>query len=285
MMILLMPDALHPLVEDVKLDSVSTGVAKVMGNKGGVGVSFFYAGISLLFVCCHLAAHQENVEERNNDFKRITSSLFGACLLHFPITPWKVGGTPLDWGMAYFGTAKEGGRAGKRSAKVSPASVDRDASEEHHATIWLGDLNYRVEGSRDAINRVLEQEMLEVLHENDQLRKEVKRGNAFPGFREVTPSFLPTYKVMPRTGEYDMSGKRRIPSWTDRILFKAEPMNGEGKVDVGGLHYDSIPSLLFSDHVPVTAVVEMRLSAGWRSPTVASPSNSNRSGKSWCSIQ
>ena len=45
-----------------------------LGNKGAVAIRMEIAGASsLCFVCAHMAAHREQVEARNNEYKLISS--------------------------------------------------------------------------------------------------------------------------------------------------------------------------------------------------------------------
>ena len=43
----------------------------VLGNKGGIGVSMNIYDSNVCFISSHLAAHTENVEGRNLDYKNI----------------------------------------------------------------------------------------------------------------------------------------------------------------------------------------------------------------------
>lgn len=57
----------------------------------------------------------------------------------------------------------------------------------------------------------------------DQLRGEMAAGRAFPSLYEAPITFRPTYKFDKYTLDpfgYDSSEKRRVPAWTDRILFR-----------------------------------------------------------------
>lgn len=94
------------------------------------------------------------------------------------------------------------------------------ASDRFDHTYWLGDLNYRINGTRPVIDKCLELRMHGVLLQNEQLRREQAGGRAFVGFREAPLNFLPTYKVDRGTVAYDTGRKQRIPSWTDRVLFR-----------------------------------------------------------------
>lgn len=49
----------------------------MLGNKGAVAVRLMVDGhAQLLLVCCHLAAHADQVAARNMGFQRIVSGLF-----------------------------------------------------------------------------------------------------------------------------------------------------------------------------------------------------------------
>ena len=69
-------------------------------------------------------------------------------------------------------------------------------------------------------DHVLAKEFREVMLANDQLNMERSAGRVFAGFFEERVDFPPTYKYDPDTDRYDTSRKARVPSWTDRILYK-----------------------------------------------------------------
>lgn len=63
-------------VSQVVCSCVRTGVAHVLGNKGGIGISFCVDHtISILFIGSHLAAHQQKVNRRNQNFAKIDNKM------------------------------------------------------------------------------------------------------------------------------------------------------------------------------------------------------------------
>lgn len=121
------------------------------------------------------------------------------------------------------------GRGGDRSkgnnSKTLPEVFDR--------VVWAGDLNYRVNVRRDAADLLLSEDMHGILLQNEQLSIERERGGLqapFTGYREGPLNFRPTYKFDSGLDTYDTSSKRRVPAWTDRVLFaSAVPQIGRGK--------------------------------------------------------
>eukprot|EP00736_Rhodelphis_marinus_P007420 Rmarinus@m.26551 len=199
-----------PCISHVMSSDVATGLFNSIGNKGGIGISFKFCSTSFSFVCAHFQAFQNNVEARNNDFHRIHNGL-----------------------------------------SLSPSGEESICTEglvnRFDRVFWCGDLNYRINGTRRAIDNVIAKKMFEVLHANDQLLIERAAGRVFQGFREGRLTFLPTYKFDPNTDMYDTSEKQRIPSWTDRILYRDDPE------EIGLLMYDACTEYKVSDHRPVHA--------------------------------
>ncbi|KAK6938765.1 Endonuclease/exonuclease/phosphatase, partial [Dillenia turbinata] len=124
-------------------------------------------------------------------------------------------------------------------------------------TVWLGDLNYRLHGiGTFPARNLIKKNLHKVLRGKDQLLQEAERGQIFNGYSEGSLRFKPTYKYDIGSSIYDTSHKERVPSWTDRILFKVE----EPENISATLHsYESIDHIDSSDHKPVKAHLCLRL--------------------------
>jgi len=85
---------------------------------------------------------------------------------------------------------------------------------------------------------------IESLHKKDQLRWSQEQGLSFQAMTEAPLRFKPTYKFDENSDVYDSGPKQRVPSWTDRILFRP----GRG---ISCTAYDADFSLRTSDHRPV----------------------------------
>ena len=141
-------------IHHVEAASLPTGIGNVIGNKGGVAVSFFFNESSFCFIGCHLAAREERLEERNNNYKAIFKGLQLEGLRE----------TPFDLTSFY----------------------------DH--VFWAGDLNYRINMTREsAVNLALANEVDQLL-ETDQLLDEMKNERVFCGFHEPPIHFVPTYR-------------------------------------------------------------------------------------------
>ncbi|KAL8583253.1 hypothetical protein ACOMHN_043088 [Nucella lapillus] len=73
LLIVYITEKLAKHVNFVDTDTVPTGIMGIMGNKGGVSVRFTLQSTSLCFINSHLAAHQDEFERRNQDYRDILS--------------------------------------------------------------------------------------------------------------------------------------------------------------------------------------------------------------------
>lgn len=143
---------------------------------------------------------------------------------------------------------------------------------DHDLLFWFGDLNFRIEDyGLHFIRESINSSRLSLLWEKDQLNMAKKKEAFLQGFIEGPLKFKPTYKFDLYSNEYDTSGKKRKPAWTDRILWRVKhllhPASQAGEVHMEeapaisvSLHsYDSHMSYGISDHKPVTGTFELEM--------------------------
>ncbi|KAL1411631.1 Inositol-1,4,5-trisphosphate 5-phosphatase 1 [Vanrija albida] len=117
----------------------------------------------------------------------------------------------------------------------------------HDIVVWSADFNYRIDLSNEVARPLALADEFAELYEHDQLSLARSEGEVFVGYQEGQINFRPTYKYDNGTDTYDSSEKQRVPSWTDRVLFKGTNLHC--------IAYDSA-ELRISDHRPVFAVIE-----------------------------
>ena len=193
-----------------------------IANKGAVGVRFQLHMTTLAFETAHLAAHQTEVEKRNRNFTRIMDQ------------------------MVY-----------EDSGNSQPI-----LTLSHDKVFFFGDLNYRIDRSLEDTLSLIKEKNYDKLLSEDQLVKQFHPSLAGNSpfidnkFTSAKPDFAPTYKYDPGTWKYDSSEKKRIPAWTDRVLWydRYSDRNGTALNE-----FNANDELLASDHRPVDASFSVKI--------------------------
>lgn len=132
----------------------------------------------------------------------------------------------------------------------------------HDYIFWCGDFNYRLDKiTNEDARRAVWKSDIENLLEHDQLKISQKEGHTFVDYIEGEIKFAPTYKYDTNSAEYDSSEKLRIPSWTDRVLFKKRyaTHSNESITDPKQILLYNRIELLSSDHRPVICEFEIEV--------------------------
>mmetsp|Transcript_9069 Transcript_9069/g.11703 ORF Transcript_9069/g.11703 Transcript_9069/m.11703 type:complete len:482 (-) Transcript_9069:148-1593(-) len=246
---------LHRL-DYVSVADVACGVGNVFHNKGAIGAFIGAKGFhgdhldgerqrKLLLVSSHLAAHASKTEDRNQNYWRILEELEEQAPPRFLHLQKKI-------------------VKSKRNGRIGQSSFSHQLLDAADCIVWGGDLNYRLDLPRE----FCEKQVLEILSANegrncdyrsllvhDQLNRVRSAGYAFSGFQEGRISFPPTFKFDKNNNIYDSSHKMRVPSWTDRILFRFDP----SLLSVQVMEYKSFRNVDQSDHRPVCATLKITL--------------------------
>lgn len=218
---------------DFETESVKTGFGGLLGNKGGVSLRFTLNGNSISVTNSHLAAHQENLQQRIDDYnsimdntKYLIDNSTSRILTH-------------DYSFWF-------GDLNFRIDNIEKFEVLNVITKAKTAA------------SIDELKK-----NITTLHKNDQLNDVKSKGKAFSDFNETLPQFLPTYKF--QIGSKDTyDSENRVPSWTDRILFRCNKnayndsqATNNFKPTIEQLFYESIPDTDLSDHKPVTSMFKV----------------------------
>jgi len=126
--------------------------------------------------------------------------------------------------------------------------------------LWAGDLNFRSIGvEADEFSKTVQDEngenLKKLVDNHDQLVTLRKTDNTFNFVEEAPINFMPTYRfIIGSDNGYDLL---RVPSWTDRILYK----------NLHSISYNSVRDCTYSDHQPVYSHLSFdyhkNIKSGW----------------------
>lgn len=248
-------------IEDIETAGVGVGIWR-MGNKGAAAVRFSYldtkgnsnARTELTFVSAHLAAMEEEVLRRNEDWKNIVRGLVFASKHH----------TEGLHGLS---------RTDDERPLLSVSSINASIYKPTSHLFLAGDLNYRTSTMKPAPedhkttfpqphHPESSPQHFSKLYEKDQLNQERAAGRTCHGLIEAPVLFGPTYKYNPQESYSGTDeelvrwswAKHRWPSWCDRCLYLDIPpwlKRQEPKAQIVIHKYSSLPLFPTSDHRPV----------------------------------
>jgi len=118
-----------------------------------------------------------------------------------------------------------------------------DLVNQFHHLIWLGDLNYRIDLSREKILTLIEQNFHDGLLRGDQLLREKDKLRTFYAFNEGKIQFWPTYRYERGNNEWSKKKLKNVPSYCDRVLWRS--ISG---LKIHQKYYSACMDLMTSDH-------------------------------------
>eukprot|EP01038_Epipyxis_sp_PR26KG_P012129 gene12129-16237_t len=140
------------LIEGIQLLEVACGVGNVLTNKGAICILVRLKGKTLAIINAHLAAHQTKVKERNADYHRIMNSISDRANKKWLL---KKKSKKVNKSSKLKKTKNQNSSLGsKNNIGMKSKSSDLSSIEQvesvtannlFDATIFLGDLNFRVD--------------------------------------------------------------------------------------------------------------------------------------------
>ena len=224
------------LLSNVRSRAVPTGIGDTLGNKGGIGIAVTIGESTFIFVNAHLSAHQHATERRIREVYKICTSLatkiwkrdseisavstsgsssngeVDECAHH---RDRGVGNLLEDDDDGIHENLFDDGDIIRDHLDLEPLlypnTTDNDNNIQHPAmnplvdafdhVFIFGDLNFRINGTREVVDGMLEYHMHDALLCNDQLTMLLHFNRIFVGLDEGPLNFFPTYKFDHNSGE------------------------------------------------------------------------------------
>jgi hypothetical protein len=214
----------HTFIASASSASLPLGALSMFGNKGAIEARVVIGTYTLQFINCHLAPHPPNVDKRNQQVGVCCNRPCPRPCFPFPLQVQAI--------FAHFPAAD--------------------------FSLFLGDMNYRVDLPSDRVRSLASSAAYADILAHCQLSKVVQQhGSPFAGFCEAPIHFAPSYSYDPGTDNFDSSAKARIPSYCDRILWRAQIRSGSTSPISCCCSCYTMSSLNASDHKPVVAVLQL----------------------------
>jgi len=240
---------------------IKTGLGGTASNKGSCIFSFNYYNTSISVSCSHLCAgaskNQNRIDELIEilDFKVNNIEKKNVNNLIYSKDEFDISNIDLN-------------NNTNKNTNINNNSLFRNSD----IFFIFGDLNFRIDTQYENFKEIIKNEkenIWKTLLDFDQLNKSRQASMNLDIIDEMEINFKPTYKYCIGSNEYDYtlsdkkdnigkkSGKKRNPSWCDRILFKKNDKN----TNIIGLKYESVMDEKFkvSDHRPVYAIFNIEV--------------------------
>ena len=284
-------------VKNISKKLVKTGFGGTTGNKGSCVINFDYENTSISISCSHLVANNKNKrlkeleyilnlklntfynpEKLDDDKLTEEQDLISQSLeeIMFP---------EEDIPKSQNSANQQNSQNNNISQKLENLNTNSESLLFKDSDIWIifGDLNFRIDMEYEEFSEFIKKgNSWDKLLEYDQFVKyQLASMSSKENIQEDIIKFAPTYKYIINSDEFDYtpketiqtstqkekenenlhkSGKKRNPSWCDRIFYKKNSyVTKEGKKIITGLEYNNVMDKNFqsSDHRPVYEIFEV----------------------------
>ena len=235
------------------------------GNKGSCCINFNYYSSTISIACSHLAAGEKKNKQRLKEISEVLtqkiSTFMKADALNILIDDNEIQEKTTE------------------TLDINADLYENSSYEFKQSDIWFlfGDLNFRIDLEYEEFYQFIKDgQNWQKLTEYDQFNKNQKASIEFTEIIDEDPiSHPPSYKFIIGSDMYDydskekndeegnanLSGKKRNPSWCDRIFYKKNSfvMKDERKVLQSMGYYNCIfdDNFQTSDHRPIMNIFDV----------------------------
>jgi len=277
-------------ITNIEKQVENTGFLHVFPNKGGLLCTFTMSGTKLAFLSCHLTAHEgvKHCKQRNDSIIEI---LGGARTMdsRFDVSEQS---HHMFWmgDMNYRTTYSTVVPKSKSTKSISPSSTPSPKEEIPTSVddVDLQDDDDSDDDKSDCVDdrseqmlstyKMIQEEDWNTILDHDELNREIREERVLNGFTALQPQFPPTFKRVRNVGiplsnslaagngrKWNLNStdevqtfydKKRIPSFTDRVLFKSMSIYA---ANLSNDFFNSCEDVDSSDHKPVIAGFTIQL--------------------------
>ena len=271
---------------------VKTGLGGGFGNKGSCCINFNYFNTSISVACSHLAAGNKN-KQRLKELEYILNLKLSTFLTpneyDEKIKKQEEEGSLVSIDDVMPLETEESTLS--KNNTITNSVINNNTSENEtkfkDSDIWIifGDLNFRVDMDYEEFSTFIkEKKNWNKLLDYDQFNKyKIASLDTLQSIAEEEITFPPTYKYIKFSNDFDYtpknknkdnktkknnndennkskSGKKRNPSWCDRVFYKKNSyVTRDGKIIIKGVEYNSVMDENFqsSDHRPIYCIFDV----------------------------
>ena len=285
-------------VKNISRKIVKTGFGGTTGNKGSCVINFDYENTSFSISCSHLVANKKNKRLKELEYilnlklntfynpeklkDKSTDQIDSISQsLEEIMSPEEDTIKTTHSNSIALTQSNILNNSSLQKPDVTPTNNDSLLFKDTDVWILFGDLNFRIDMEYEEFSDFIKKgNSWDKLLDYDQFVKyQLASLSSMTNIQEDLIKFAPTYKYIINSDEFDYtpenkvqiqnqkenenlhkSGKKRNPSWCDRIFYKKNSyMTKSGQKIITGLEYNNVMDKNFqsSDHRPVYEIFEV----------------------------